>query len=50
MNKEFKEWLEEQECYPSAQGWRLKQSLRGNYSGITTVKQIIYESRVYTVA
>jgi hypothetical protein len=50
MNPKFIEWFEEQECYPFAQGWKLKQSLEGNYLGITTVKQIIYESRVYTVA
>lgn len=40
MNPKFIEWFEEQE-------WRLKQSLGGNWVGITTVKQVIYESRIY---
>jgi hypothetical protein len=48
MNPKFIEWFEEQECYPFAQGWRLKQSLKGkNWAGITTVKQVIYEFRIY---
>jgi hypothetical protein len=45
MNPEFKQWLEEQECYPFSQGRRLKQSLYGDYMGIKTVKQIIDEKQ-----